>query len=52
MSIDVAIFETNAIKRVAENVLKCKELITGIQSMWNAKAIVIPEIIGAAETIS
>jgi hypothetical protein len=40
------------IKKVAEKILKYKDLITEIQCMWNMKEIVIPVIIGASGTIS
>jgi hypothetical protein len=35
-----------------EKILKYKNLITGIQCMWNMKAKVIPVITGATGTIS
>jgi len=35
------------IKKEAEKILKCKDLIIDIQCMWNVKAKFIPVIIGA-----
>jgi hypothetical protein len=53
MSIDDAIpDDRNEIKKEVENNLKYKELVTEIQHMWNVKAKVILEIIGATGTIS
>ena len=40
------------IKKVAEKILRYKDLITGIQSLWNVKAKVIPVRIGATGTTS
>jgi len=40
------------IKKVAEKILKYKDLTKEIQSMWNVKTKVIPAIIGATGTIS
>jgi len=51
--IDVAISgDRNVIKKEAEKILKCKDIITEIQSMWNVKTKVIPVIIGVTGTIS
>jgi len=53
MSKDVAIpGDRNVIKKEAENILKYKDLIMEIQSMWNVKAKVIPVKIGATGTYS
>ena len=53
MSVDVAISgDRNVIKKEAEKILKCKDVITEIQHMWNVKAKVIPVIIGATGTVS
>jgi hypothetical protein len=50
MLIDVAIpGDRNVIKKGAEKILKCKDLITEIQRMWSVKAIVIPVVIGRLE---
>jgi hypothetical protein len=47
MPIDVAIpGDGNVIKKVAEKILKYKNLITEIQRMWNVKTKVTPVIIG------
>jgi hypothetical protein len=52
MFTDVAISgDRNVIKREAEKILKCKDLIIKIQRMWNVRANVIPIIIGATGTI-
>jgi hypothetical protein len=40
------------IKKEVKNVLKIKDLTTEIQSRWNDKTKVIPEISGAIGTIS
>ena len=40
------------IKKEAEKILKCKNLIIEIQCMWNVKAKLISVIIGATGTIS
>jgi len=53
MSKDVAIpGDRNVIKKEAENILKYRDFIMEIQSMWNVKAKVIPVIIRATGTIS
>ena len=53
MLIDVAIpGDRNVMKKEAEKILKYKDLIIQIQSMWNVKAKVIPVIIWATGTIS
>jgi hypothetical protein len=53
MLIDVAISgDRNVIKKEAEKIPKYKNLIIGIQRMWNVKGKVIPVIIGATGTIS
>ena len=53
MLIDVAISgDRNVVKKEAEKILKCKDLTTEIQRMWNAKTKVIPVIIGATGTLS
>jgi glycosylphosphatidylinositol transamidase (GPIT) subunit GPI8 len=44
--------DRNVIKKEAEKILKYKDLTIEIQCMWNVKARVIPEIIGATGTIS
>jgi hypothetical protein len=44
--------DRNVIKKEAEKILKYKDLITEIQSMWNVKTKVRPVIIGATGTIS
>jgi ribosomal protein S19 len=44
--------DRSVIKKVAENILKSKYLIMQILRNWNAKAKVIPEIVGATGTIS
>ena len=50
MLIDVAIpGDRNVIKKEPEKILKYKDLITEIQSMWNVKAKLIPVIIGRLE---
>jgi len=40
------------IKKEAEQFLKCKDFTTEFQHMWNVKAKVMPQIIGATGTIS
>jgi methyl coenzyme M reductase subunit D len=48
--IDVAIRgERNMIKKETEKILKCKDLITGIQRIWNVKGKLIPVVIGRLE---
>jgi hypothetical protein len=39
-------------KKVAEEILKCKDLIIEIRRMGNVKTKAIPVIVGATETIS
>jgi hypothetical protein len=52
MFTDVAISgDRNVIKKEAEKILKCKDLIIEIQRMWNVRTNVIPIIIGATGTI-
>jgi len=52
MFIDVAISgDRNVIKKETEKILKCKDLTTEIQCMWNVKTKEIPVIIGATGTI-
>jgi hypothetical protein len=53
MLLDVAIpGDRNVIKKEAEKILKYKDLMIGIQRMWNVKTKVTPVIIGATGTIS
>jgi hypothetical protein len=53
MLIDVAISgDKNVIQKEAKKILKCKDLTTEIQRMWNVKTRVIPVTIGATGTIS
>ena len=53
MLIDVAFpGDRNVVKKEAEKILKCEELITEIHRMWNVKAKAIPVIIGAIGTVS
>ena len=52
MFTDVAISgDRNVIKKEAEKILKCKDLIIEIHRMWNVTTNVIPIIIGATGTI-
>jgi len=52
MFTDVAISgDRNMIKKEAEKVLKCKDLIIEIQRTWNVRSYVIPIIIGMTGTI-
>jgi hypothetical protein len=44
--------DRNVIKKEAERILKCKDLIIEIQRTWNVKTQVMPVIIGATGTIS
>jgi hypothetical protein len=44
--------DRDVIKKVAEKILKYKDLTIKIQRMWNVKTKVIPVIIGATGTIS
>ena len=51
--IDVAVSgDRNVIKKEAEKIPKYKDITIETQGMWNAKAKVIPVIIGATGTIS
>jgi hypothetical protein len=53
MLINVAVpGDRNFIQKVAEKILKYKDLTIEIQCMWNVKTRVIPVIIGARGTIS
>jgi hypothetical protein len=53
MLIDYAIpGDRNVIKKEAEKILKYKDLITGIQRMWNMNAKFLPVIKRATGTIS
>jgi hypothetical protein len=53
MLIDVAIpGDRNVIKKEAEKIIKYKDLIIGIESMWNVKTKVTPVTIGATGTTS
>jgi len=52
MLIDVAIYgDRNVIKREYVKILKCEDLTTEIQHMWNVKENVITVITGTTETI-
>ena len=52
MLIDAAISgDRNVIKKLAEKILKYKDLTIEIQRMWNVETKVIPVIIGATGTI-
>ena len=52
MLIDVAIpGDRNVIKKEAEKILKCKDLIIEFHRMWNVKAKVIPVMKGATGSI-
>jgi len=48
----VSFQETERASREAEKILKCTDLTTAMQHMWNIKTKVIPVIIDATETIS
>jgi hypothetical protein len=51
MLIDVAIpGDRNVIKKQAERILKCKDLIIEIQRMWNVKEKLMPLIIDTDST--
>jgi hypothetical protein len=53
MSIDGAVSgDRNVIKKEAEKILKYIDFIIGIQRMWNVKAQVIPDILGATGAVS
>jgi hypothetical protein len=53
MLIDVPIpGDRNVIKKEAEKILKCKDLTTEMQRMWNVKTQVTPVTIGATGTVS
>ena len=43
--------DRNVIKKEAEKILKCKDLIIEIQRMWNVNAKVIPVLMEATRTI-
>ena len=49
---DVAILgDRNVVKKEGEKILKCKDLKTEFQHMWNVKAKVIPLVTGTTGTI-
>ena len=51
MLMDAAIpTDRNAIKKEADRILKCKDLIIEIQCMWNVQAKVIPVKKGGGAT--
>jgi len=51
MLIDVAIpGDRNVIKKQAEKILKCKDLLIEIQRMWNVKEKLMPVIIDTDST--
>jgi hypothetical protein len=53
MLIDVSISgDKNVIKEEAEKLLKCKDLTTEIQRMWNVKSKLIPVRLAVTGTIS
>ena len=53
MLTDVAIpGDSNLIKREFKRILKYKDLIIEFQCIWNVKAKLMPEIIGATGTMS
>jgi hypothetical protein len=50
--LDVAIAETNVIKKQAENILKYKQLTIEIERTWDLNTKVIPVNMGKPETTS
>jgi hypothetical protein len=53
MLIDISVLGgRNVIKKEAEKILKCKDVIIEIQRMWNVKGKVIPIIMRVTGTIS